>query len=80
MDEFFTLAEASDYLGVSKATLRRYVKSKRLRIHRRVGLYPIFLREDLDRVVKPRRGRPKQKPLPEAPKFNLPPASRAGGA
>jgi excisionase family DNA binding protein len=50
--DFLTLAEAADYIGVSKDTLRRWDASDRLKSVRRPGSgYRFYRRPDLELVA-----------------------------
>lgn len=53
---YYTVAQAADYLGVSRLTVSRWIKADRLPAYR-VGPRSLRIkREDLDRMIRPHRG------------------------
>ncbi|MEI7867615.1 MAG: helix-turn-helix domain-containing protein [Candidatus Methylumidiphilus sp.] len=46
-EAYFTASEAADYLEVSMATFRRYLRDGKLIASTRVGNNPLFLLDDL---------------------------------
>ncbi len=47
----FTINEASEYLGVAEITVRRWVKSKKIKA-KRIGRSIVFRADDLKRIKK----------------------------
>ena len=52
INEFMTVGEASDYLGVSPTSLRRWDRAGKLRARRHpVSRYRLYLKDDLDKFL-----------------------------
>ncbi len=52
INEFMTVGEASDYLGVSPTSLRRWDRAGKLRARRHpVSRYRLYLKADLDKFL-----------------------------
>jgi len=51
-NDFLTIAEAADFLGVSTATLRNWDKAGKLKAHRHpMNAYRLYRREDLKEIL-----------------------------
>lgn len=52
LNDYLSIGEAADYLGVSKDTLRRWDSSGKLMAHRHpVTYFRLYLMEDLDAIL-----------------------------
>ncbi len=62
LDEYLQIAEAAEYLGVCKNTLRNWGESGKLPEHRHpINNYRLYRKKDLDELFK-RIAKPKPKP------------------
>jgi len=52
INEFMTVGEAAEYLGISPSSLRRWDRAGKLKARRHsASLYRLYLRADLDRFL-----------------------------
>lgn len=53
LDDYFTVGQAADYLGVSRSTLRNWDRDGRLKPYRHpVNSYRLYKRDDLQLLLK----------------------------
>lgn len=53
LDDYLTVAQAAEYLGVSPSTLRNWDRSGKLKARRHpLNRYRLYRREDLDRLLQ----------------------------
>lgn len=54
LDEFLTVKDAAEFLGVSPNTIRNWGREAKIPEHRHpINNYRLYRREDLERLLKP---------------------------
>lgn len=70
-EEWYSIQEAADYLGISAVTLRRYIKNHRITTYRIAGRYR-FKRRALDEFIEACRLGPKRRQTAQQEKGDPP--------
>ena len=62
LDDYLRIAEAAEYLGVCKNTVRNWCEAGKIAEHRHpINNYRLFRKKDLDQLLK-RIAKPQRKP------------------